>query len=38
MAFPGDGRHVFPKGLAPVTIKAGFGTYFEPNVWTLREL
>src|ERR1019366_3901668 len=38
MAFPDDGRYVFPKGLAPVTIKAGRGTYFEPNVWTLHEL
>jgi hypothetical protein len=38
MAFPQDGRYVFPRGLAPVTIKGNLGAYWEPNVWMLHEL
>lgn len=37
MAFPEDGQYVFPGGLAPLTVSAGEGRYFEPNVWMLHE-
>ena len=37
MVFPEDGEYVFPRGLAPLTIENGRGTYWEPNVWTLHE-
>lgn len=38
MSFPEDGEYVFPGGLAPLAIRAGTGTYWEPNVWMLHEL
>jgi hypothetical protein len=37
IAFPDDGQYVFPRGLAPLTVRRGFGTYWEPNVWILHE-
>ena len=33
-----DGDYVFPSGLAPLHIRDGIGTYWEPNVWMLHEL
>jgi GNAT superfamily N-acetyltransferase len=38
MAFPEDGEYVFPFGLAPLTVRAGIGSYWEPNVWMLHAL
>ncbi len=38
MAFPEDGEYVFPSGLAPLQVRHGIGTYWEPNVWMLHEL
>jgi hypothetical protein len=38
MAFPEDGHYVFPGGLAPLTVSAGQGEYWEPNVWMLHEV
>lgn len=38
MAFPEDGRDVFPGGLAPLTVSAGQGEYWEPNVRMLHEV
>lgn len=37
MQFPEDGEYVFPRGLAPLTVSAGTGHYWEPNVWMLHE-
>jgi GNAT superfamily N-acetyltransferase len=33
-----DGDYVFPSGLAPLHVRDGVGTYWEPNVWMLHEL
>ncbi len=33
MSFPVDGAYVFPRGLAPLTVRRGRGFYWEPNVW-----
>lgn len=33
MAFLDEGEFVFPGGLAPLTVRAGTGEYWEPNVW-----
>lgn len=33
MTFPDDGEYVFPRGLAPLTVTAGIGIYWEPDVW-----
>jgi hypothetical protein len=33
MSFPIDGTYVFPRGLAPLTVRHGRGRYWEPNVW-----
>ncbi|MCL2582058.1 MAG: hypothetical protein FWE35_06345 [Streptosporangiales bacterium] len=38
MVFPEDGDYVFPKGLAPLTITGGTGSYWEPNVWMRHPL
>jgi GNAT superfamily N-acetyltransferase len=38
MAFPGDGEYVFPGGLAPLTVTAGTGAYWEPNIWMRHEV
>lgn len=38
MAFPEDGRYVFPEGLAPLDVEAGVGRYWEPNVWYRHEV
>lgn len=37
MAFPEDGRYVFPNGLAPLTVSGGEGEYWEPNVWMSHD-
>ena len=33
MTFPEDGDHVFPDGLAPLSVEDEIGLYREPNVW-----
>jgi hypothetical protein len=38
LAFPDDGEYVFPGGLAPLTVAAGTGTYWEPNIWMQHDL
>jgi GNAT superfamily N-acetyltransferase len=38
MEFPEDGTYVFPLGLAPLTVRNGTGSYWEPNVWMLHDL
>jgi GNAT superfamily N-acetyltransferase len=38
MVFPEDGEYVFPSGLAPLRVRGGTGTYWEPNVWMLHDL
>ena len=38
MQFPDDGAYVFPGCLAPLTVNAGTGHYWEPNVWMLHEV
>ncbi|MGN6797310.1 MAG: GNAT family N-acetyltransferase [Gaiellaceae bacterium] len=38
MSFPEDGLYVFPGGLAPLTVEAGTGRYWEPNVWMHHPL
>ena len=37
IAFPEDGEYVFPRGLAPLRVGEGRGTYWEPNVWTVHR-
>jgi hypothetical protein len=37
MAFPGDGDHVFPGGLAPLHVRDGIGRHVEPNVWLRHD-
>jgi hypothetical protein len=38
MAFPEDGTYVFPAGLAPLQVRHGTGSYWEPNVWMLHTI
>jgi GNAT superfamily N-acetyltransferase len=38
MEFPEDGEYVFPGGLAPLTVEAGTGSYWEPNVWMRHDI
>jgi hypothetical protein len=38
MAFPEDGEYVFPAGLAPLTVRDGVGSYWEPNIWMRHEV
>ena len=38
MRFPEDGAYTFPGGLAPLTVTAGAGAYWEPNVWMRHVL
>jgi hypothetical protein len=38
MPFPDDGAYTFPGGLAPLTVEAGTGRYWEPNVWMHHAL
>jgi len=38
MTFPEDGEYVFPFGLAPLQVRDGLGSYWEPNVWMLHEV
>jgi len=37
MELPQPGEYVFPGGLAPLTVAAGIGSYWEPNVWMLHS-
>ncbi len=34
---PEPGEYVFPGGLAPLTVAAGVGRYWEPNVWMRHD-
>jgi hypothetical protein len=36
--FPEDGAYVFPRGLAPLSVRHEVGLYWEPNVWVLHKL
>jgi GNAT superfamily N-acetyltransferase len=38
MAFPDDGEYTFPRGLAPLSVQAGQGRYWEPNVWIVHTV
>jgi GNAT superfamily N-acetyltransferase len=38
MTFPADGEYIFPAGLAPLRVREGVGTYWEPNVWMRHTL
>ena len=38
IALPEDGDYVFPHGLAPLSIRAGRGEYWEPNVWMVHRI
>ena len=38
MQFPDDGDYVFPGGLAPLSVAAQTGSYWEPNLWMLHQL
>jgi hypothetical protein len=38
MAFPEDGEYVFPAGLAPLSVRDGVGSYWEPNIWVRHEV
>jgi len=38
MRFPEDGDYTFPSGLAPLKMRDGIGTYWEPNVWMHHAL
>lgn len=38
MQFPEEGRYIFPDGLAPLTVSAGLGHYWEPNVWLRHDV
>ncbi len=38
MTFPEDGEFVFPSGLAPLRVRDGTGSYWEPNVWMLHDV
>jgi hypothetical protein len=38
MAFPDDGEYVFPGGLAPLSVNARTGTYWEPNIWMQHDV
>jgi hypothetical protein len=38
MTFPEDGDYVFPAGLAPLSVRDGVGSYWEPNIWVLHQV
>jgi len=38
MRFHHDGCHVFPRGLAPLTVTGDVGRYWEPNVWMFHDV
>jgi GNAT superfamily N-acetyltransferase len=38
MVLPDDGDYVFPRGLAPLSVRDGIGRYWEPNVWMRHPL
>ena len=38
MQFPEEGQYIFPDGLAPLTVSAGLGLYWEPNVWLRHDV
>jgi hypothetical protein len=38
MTFPDDGDYVFPAGLAPISVRDGVGSYWEPNIWMRHEV
>jgi hypothetical protein len=38
MTIPEDGDYIFPLGLAPLQVRGGVGSYWEPNVWMQHEV
>jgi GNAT superfamily N-acetyltransferase len=38
MQFPEDGEYAFPEGLAPLSVRNGIGSYWEPNIWMRHEV
>lgn len=38
MTFPDDGEYVFPAGLAPLSVRQGIGSYWEPNIWMRHQV
>jgi hypothetical protein len=38
MTFPEDEDYVFPAGLAPLSVRDGVGSYWEPNIWMLHQV
>jgi GNAT superfamily N-acetyltransferase len=38
LALPGDGDHILPGGLAPLSVRDGIGTHVEPNVWVVHRV
>jgi hypothetical protein len=38
LELPEPGEYVFPGGLATLTVEAGIGCYWEPNVWMLHAV
>jgi GNAT superfamily N-acetyltransferase len=38
MRLHGEGRYVFPGGLAPLVVSGDLGRYWEPNVWLLHDV
>ncbi len=38
MQFPGDGKYIFPGGLAPLVVRDGVGVHIEPNIWMLHRV
>jgi hypothetical protein len=37
-SFPVDGRYLFPRCLAPLTVANHVGDYWEPNLWMVHEV
>ena len=38
MTFPEDGDYVFPAGRAPLSVRDGVGSDWEPNIWMLHQV
>ena len=36
--FPGEGNHIIPYGLVPLTTRGAEGEYVEPGIWVLHGL
>jgi hypothetical protein len=38
MTFPEDGDYVSPAGLAPLSVRDGVESYWEPDIWMLHQV